>query len=125
MTSSRAALVIFLALLVLALHAAGLGLELYWRIGWYNWLVHALAGAVAALTIISIGFVRDQLQRPLPLFVAAIVISLVVGILWEVFEVKGGIEIMSTPGYALYTLGDIISDVVGGFLAGSYMLLFG
>ncbi|GEM_PF-6095503 len=123
MTKSRAALIVFLALFVLFLHLTGIGLQLYWRINWYHWIVHTLAGAVAALAVLSVIGIRHLLQRPFFLFLGAFLISLVIGVLWEAFEVYSGIETLSVAGSYSYTVASIVSDLVGGVLAGVYLFV--
>lgn len=122
MTQSRATLIILLAVILVALHIAGLSFEFYWRLSWYDRVVHILGGATAALLILSLGSFRSLSRRPTAAFFTAVLISLVVGIVWELFELKSGITGFADRGYALDTILDIASDVVGGILVGAYLI---
>ncbi len=122
MTKSRAALVIFLAIFVLVLHAAGVFLQLYWRVEWYDHVVHIMAGATTSLIIFSLGSFGWLRSRPLMLFTSIFLVSLIIGGLWEFFELQTGITSLSDSRYILDTTGDMVSDVVGGLVAGAYLL---
>ncbi len=124
MKLSRAILVISLALVVLFLYVAGLILEFHWRMGWYDHVVHTLAGAMASLAIFSLYAMRAITKRPGALFAGAFLVSLVVGTLWEIFELRAGITSFSHRGYAVDTALDIVFDIVGGWLAAGYILIF-
>ncbi len=125
MTKSRAALIISLALLVVILHVIGLSLEFYWRLSWYDRIVHTLAGITVVLTLFSFNVTR-RFSKKLPVFFLGVFFTaLIVGLLWEVFELRAGITFMGDHGYALDTTWDIICDVIGGLLAGGYLFLFG
>ena len=124
MTKSRAALIISLALLVVILHIVGLSLEFYWRLGWYDRIVHTLSGITVVLTLFSFSAVR-RFSNKLPIFFLEVFFAaLLVGLLWEVFELQAGITFIGDHGYMFDTTWDIICDVIGGILAGGYLFLF-
>jgi len=45
-----------------------------------------------------------------------VIFVLIVGILWEVLEVKSGMTSITDSRYLLDTAGDLFFDVFGGFL---------
>ncbi len=124
MKISRAFLVVSLAGLVLFLYAIGLVLEFHWRVSWYDHVVHILAGATASLTIFSLQIMHRMAKRASTLFIGTLLVSLIVGGLWEIFELSVGITSTASHHYAFDTTLDLIFDVIGGFLGGIYIVIF-
>ena len=94
------------------LHFFGIYYYLYWRLDWFDMPVHFLGGfwfgSVALLL-----FFRNH--NKISLFcMIGIVISLGVGILWELFELKFGITSLASSGYAANTASDLFFDMIGG-----------
>ncbi len=116
---------VFIILCVAVLHYLGFYLQLYWRVGWYDRVVHTLGGIWIALTLFY--FLKTRMVS-IPdtvwLFFVGIGAALIVGIIWEFFEVKAGITVISDKGYLADTVGDIISDVCGGLLASVYAYFY-
>jgi hypothetical protein len=112
---------LMLIALVAALHLAGFYFQFYWRITWYDHVVHTLGGLWVGLMAAFYCYSRFSFKRP-ALFVIALLSAILIGIAWEVFEVKAGITVLADHGYAADTIGDIISDTLGGLLAGAYVL---
>lgn len=115
----------FLLLVVILgfLHFAGIYLHLYWRVQSFDRLVHIIGGffvAIASLSIIY-GSKLQTVKRSHSLMVG-IFAALVVGILWEIFEVQNGITSLRDIGYWIDSIGDILSDFIGGCLAALYFI---
>lgn len=98
--------------LVAMLHVSGLHFYFYWRIPWYDRIVHVIAG-------FAVVFFTYYISRSLSLSVIG---ALVVGVAWEVFEIQSGYSSMAHSGYIFDTIGDLVSDVVGGTVALLYIL---
>ena len=93
-----------------ALHLAGVEYHLYWRFIWLDTLAHTLGGMWAGLFVFS---VRTRLGY-MPSITWGIVGAIVLGILWEVFEVVVGIP--REANYAFDTSVDLLMDTIGGIL---------
>ncbi len=98
---------------IAVLHFVGLKLYLYWTTDWFDILLHFLGGAWVALGafwfFFCSDFVRlDKKNKFLVIFGA----TLVVGILWEVFEYFFEITQMGEV-YSFDTMLDLVMDLVG------------
>jgi len=102
-----------LSTLLLALHLWGMSSDLYVKYWFYDVILHILGGASVALAIYSIGVVFDLawLKR----FTIVVLLSLVAGIAWEVFEVYFDITgfHVGTRDYNMDTLKDLFNDTLG------------
>jgi hypothetical protein len=112
-----------LIVVIAILHFLGLFFYLYWRVPEYDRLLHFLGGLWIACVILSL-LSKNILSptRKQYVFIAGILSALVVGILWELFELKTGVTILTDKGYGIDTVGDIISDVVGGIVGSFYII---
>lgn len=120
---SQLFLILGLILTVAVLHFLGFYLQLYWRIPWYDRVVHTLGGLwIVLATFFILELAHVAFATPFAFMVMGILASVCVGTLWEVFELKAGITMLASHGYALDTAGDIISDVVGGLLGVLYVI---
>jgi len=99
------------------LHLMGQFLYLYWQLPMYDRVVHFLGGFFTGSAVYL--FLRPwwQTHSAVSLMISTLVLSLVVGILWEVFEAKTGVTIMTDIGYIIDTREDIILDIVGSLVA--------
>ena len=114
-------LVIILITMVGLLHYFGFSLQLYWRIDWYDHVVHTLAGFSVALGFFYICQTRlKYFSNGISVFLWGTVAALIIGVAWEIFEVQYGITHIADHNYIFDTAGDIISDIIGGALASWY-----
>ena len=108
-------------LVILALHLLGSFFYFYWQLWWFDNLVHFLGGAGVGFFILWIfygsGFIWQELPSQKKIFLTALILTIVVGVCWEIFEYINGLT-QSTEGYTLDTFHDLLSDTVGGALAG-------
>lgn len=105
---------------IATLHIVGIRFYLYWQLSWYDRIVHVLAGFWVALTVLSsIGLKAQALKRG-HIFSIGLIAAIIIGIVWEIFEVKVGVTAVTDKGYWADTAGDIISDIVGGLLGSWY-----
>lgn len=114
---------ILLFSLILALYnAIAMKLHLFWITPWLDSPSHVIGGFLAALmssTFLSIlNFKKIKPDSPSYLFW----MTLVIGILWEIFEAKAHLTFPNEPGYWLDTISDIICDLGGGMIAYYYLI---
>ena len=103
-----------LSVLVLTFHLIALKYFLYWQIRWFDIPVHFLGGlTVGALLIVPIIFSRTKDHS---VIIWAVFGSLLVSILWEIFEYKIGFSRLSHK-FLPDTLRDVFSGVTGGFVS--------
>jgi hypothetical protein len=88
-------------------YAVGMREFLFWRLWWYDIPAHFMGGLVIALVLGCLIRGRISLSK-------AIVLALVVGIGWEVFERYFGLGGNVFMSYALDTTKDMLMDGVGG-----------
>ena len=131
MNFSKAISIIFI---VLALHAAGLGLDLYGSFDWYDLLMHFGGGFAAGALGLAIwregideirfkGWMAKHLKWWLvPLFVLGVVSIISIG--WEVHEYLLDVWFTGTTRQLSLkdTMGDFALDLSGGLLM---ILLYG
>lgn len=113
-------LILFLATLATLAITHNLAIEfyLYWKYPWLDVLTHFLGGISVVLGYASLPFFRmfrmrlaERFQKPgFYLFVV-----LIIGIIWEIFEVKAGIMILDETFLPDTTL-DLLMDVFGGII---------
>ncbi len=113
---------------VLAVSAAIVGLghllalrdSLYWRYSWFDMPIHFFGGVVVALTFFFLVrfFTRHSLYlRTGRLYTwGAFLASLIIGLMWEVFEWRAGLTVLNERT-AVDTSGDIFMNVAGAIFA--------
>lgn len=108
-----------LFLLLAGLFSAGLYFYLQWLWWWYDIVLHLLGGVWVALVLMWLAMVSRQVPRIVPVLLGV----LVVGVLWELFEVVVGMP--RAANYTFDTSLDILNDVLGsivGFFLGHTMI---
>ncbi|MCD5382426.1 MAG: hypothetical protein LR017_03925 [Candidatus Pacebacteria bacterium] len=105
---------LFTTVLVMGVvHIVSLELYLYWRFPWLDIPMHLLGGvAVALALLLLLQWIPRMPRRYLALFPIVMGV-LVVGLVWEVFEIWAGIPLIE-PGFERDMLLDICMDIVGG-----------
>ncbi|HEU4677272.1 MAG TPA: hypothetical protein VFS75_00975 [Candidatus Paceibacterota bacterium] len=107
----------FTAFITLAIvHLAAVRFFLYWKYLWLDIPMHALGGAVVMLGLFILPFFRIALPARLSSFSGSLALVLLVGVLWELFEVAFGLSLPpgSHESYAADTLTDLVMDLMGG-----------
>lgn len=66
------------------------------------------------------GYIHVKHRSEIVIFSLAIVSALVVGLLWEIFEVYFGITLLSSRGYFVNNGQDIVMDIIGGAFGYAY-----
>lgn len=107
------------AILVAVLHKLALEYHLYWNIWWFDIGMHFLGGLVIGLLAFFIVKILNVFNfttaKPLIYLAMTIRTVIIVGLLWEVWELWNGFT--SLPEDAGDMLLDLIMDVVGGLTA--------
>lgn len=100
-------------------------LYLYWTTWWHDMIMHFIAGVVVAMTVVLIyqiflkkfSWFRDNLVF------TAVLATIVVGLLWEFFELYFEITSLG-DGLSFWTdtSSDLFLDVLGGYLGARYSI---
>jgi hypothetical protein len=111
---------IVLFITLTALYAVGLAFDLPWYYWWYDIMLHILGGMLAGFVAVSV--VRaDQGEQNLGIMVTrGIIAALILGLLWELFELIIGATFVTVEGYPRDTFIDLLCDVSGGILGSLY-----
>jgi hypothetical protein len=104
----------FSAITTLAIvHTLAIRFFLYWKYTWFDIPMHILGGICIALGISILPFFKIQLSPRYTTIILYIIVALVVGILWEIFEFTFGISVYDET-FVADTISDLFMDVVGG-----------
>ncbi|MCK5059603.1 MAG: hypothetical protein KAR00_00425 [Candidatus Pacebacteria bacterium] len=119
-------IVIVLGVLIAVLQHTALIFDLYWVIKWLDLVMHIFGGAwIAFLSFwFLFHFSFFQNRKGNSIFVADIVFlsTLIVGILWEVFESQTGLTSVFQYHYWGDTFSDLLMDSVGALVAGFFLV---
>jgi len=123
-------IVIYLVVIIAALHFLGLTFYLYWILSWFDIVMHFLGGAWVAITVIWLLFfsefsaVKTHSKSPAPtrLSSVAIISAIIVGVGWEIFEYTTGVTLVSEANYATDTASDLLMDIIGAFSAALFVV---
>lgn len=92
---------------------------------WYDIILHNLGGALISLTVLlfwNYFWPASLPSRGKTIFLVTL-IALVIGIIWEKYELLAGITFLSDGmAYVLDTAKDLTDDVLGSFLGAIYGL---
>jgi len=115
-------ILLLLILLIAITHNIATEHYLYWKYLWSDLVVHLFSGLWVALVGLGIFvFSRKDKSGIMRILFSTIILSLSIGILWEVFEYSVGI-ISFSKWYVPDTISDIIMDMIGG-IAGFFIAL--
>lgn len=112
-----------LLVLVAMLDLVGIYLYLYWTVWWFDMVTHFLAGGVVGLATLlawqKFSIIKDEKMSKI--IWSAIIAGLIVGLLWEGFELYFDLTSFSDGVvYVTDTVSDLILDTVGAFLGVLY-----
>ncbi|MFA6463709.1 MAG: hypothetical protein WCV55_01735 [Candidatus Paceibacterota bacterium] len=102
---------IFILLFLVHFFATMTGL--YWITGWFDGVSH-LIGGFGIFFVLSYVF---SFKSKKPSLGVIITFSLLIGILWELFEIKYGITSILSRQYFPDTSMDLVCDIVGSCIA--------
>jgi len=91
--------------------------SLYWNIWWFDIPMHFLGGLWVALIALWFykTFAGDNASSNKG-YLVALTATIIVGLLWELFEIVMGLTV-SQPNYEADTILDLIMDVTGAIVA--------
>jgi uncharacterized membrane protein YdcZ (DUF606 family) len=98
-------------------------LYLHFYFWWYDVILHFLSGLSLGIMIVFFFsfYSNNALNSQLKTILLAVLFSLFVGIIWEIFELHFGLTSLSDGlVYIRDTASDIIIDVCGGFFGALY-----
>lgn len=105
--------------LIGALHLGALKYSWYWLYWWFDIPVHFLGGIVVALISLYVYLKYSSAQGSLTkkqLFWVTFLGVLVIGLLWEAFELVVGGRAFADSDYMLDTISDIFTNISGSAL---------
>ncbi|NOY35652.1 MAG: hypothetical protein GXP44_01885 [bacterium] len=117
-----------LIVFIFLLHSFALYYFLYWRVSWFDNVMHFLGGAWLALVTAYFVFFSKKagsIRLPIPVFLlTAVSFAALVGVGWELFEFC--VDFLTGKGAAVGfnqvglqdTMGDLFFDLLGGLVAG-------
>jgi len=116
---------LILAILI-TLHLIGSYYSLYWKFDWFDSVVHIVSGLWAALLILWLCSILNQInsmkEYKTKAFLVAFVSAVLIGIIWEIIENLYQVTYTSFNGYYFDTAMDILNDSLGGILAFLYFI---
>lgn len=109
-----------------ALSVADSKLYLAWNYWWFDKVMHFSAGFVIALSVVLVCiYFSKYTNNKLKLFWITFVSTLIVGVVWEIFELHFGITSYSDGSvYIKDTTRDLIMDVCGSVAGLFYSLKY-
>ncbi len=113
-------LLVFMA----AVHLVATYLKWYWSIPWIDRIPHFTAGALVALSSLWLFYLSGYFRLSKPsygkMFFLSFSSAVVVGLLWEIFEVTFHITSLSSPNYLSNNGGDMLMDMAGAVAGYAY-----
>jgi hypothetical protein len=114
-------LIVGLVAIIALLYVGGLYLELQWRLPWYDYVLHAMGGAWVSIITIGLLYKLGHITHASHLVFLGIVGALVIGLVWEGFELGLGLTKLDEQGFLSDTIGDFIFDACGSIIGSLYM----
>ncbi|MDB5254418.1 MAG: hypothetical protein JWL80_484 [Parcubacteria group bacterium] len=112
---------LFLIILLVGFHAISTFFYLYWTDSGSDHVTHIVGAMAISILGLWLCFASGLFPKRIPsvkeVFLLCLLSALSVGIVWEAFEYGFKIVLWSSK-YPMDTLGDLISDIVGGICAG-------
>jgi hypothetical protein len=113
--------IIGLFVVIAIIYVIGVRFYFEWRIPGYDTVVHLLGGAWVAILFLSVlKLFRTTSTRFWGGIISGMAASLVIGIVWEMYELNSGVTSLTSLGFAADTTGDIAADLIGGLLGSWY-----
>ena len=117
MTYTLPVLIISLGIIIAILHSYALAHHLYFSIWWFDLLVHFLSGMLIVLFSISIllqFYDPSLLGSPsYPLLLQAVLAAIIIGTVWETFELIFRLVLTDLLTYISDTASDMMMNIIG------------
>ncbi len=114
--------IFFIGISVAVLHKIALSLFLYWNVWWFDIMMHFLGGALISLItlffIYDLRFLNFKVKNKIVIFSAAVGMTLIIGLSWELWEIYVGFIDIYVDGPDSFL--DLITDVLGAIAAYLY-----
>jgi len=118
-------LALALVLIVGGLHLLAIDLHLYWTVKYFDSLLHFLSGGAVGFAGIWFALTNKNTLTPKEILAYALWSIVIVGILWEIFELMGNITSFSDGMYYITdTTSDLVMDILGSLMAVIYTRQF-
>ena len=100
----------------------GFKLHLFWSLHYYDSVVHFIAGIAVGLgSIWGRVVLNGKNFSQKGIVIVAIVGVLIIGVMWEIFELTYGVTSLSDGVYYVTDTGaDLLMDIAGGLIAALY-----
>jgi len=116
--------IMYFAIFIAVVHFISLKFYLYWTTP-IDILMHIMGGAlVSAIGLWAIYFFNKKsflLGGSKRIFLLSVTIAFVIGILWEIFELRFGL-ISHDFIDRIDSIKDILNDIIGALITGSYFI---
>lgn len=107
-----------LAFMLGVLEIVALRFYLYWTVWWFDIIMHFLGGLwVSLITLWFYKAFADVRAHKEHGYLITLLIMILVGVAWEIFEVIAGLTMTSQAGYFFDTVLDLIMDICGALYA--------
>lgn len=116
-TSKKLYFVLVVSFALFVMNYVATAANLYWTTSWADVIAHTLGGALVGGIVIAVMTARAIYNKPLAWI---IFFALVVGVVWELFELYTGMTFVTDPGYFFDTPKDIFFDTVGAIMSYLY-----
>lgn len=100
-----------LIIIVAAMHWFALANSYYWLIWWYDIMMHFLGGFLTILILLWIDRWRETTL--VATFTQVFLWIMVVGLVWEIYELTFDLTFVDVRGYFPDTILDLIMNVIG------------
>ncbi len=113
-----------LLLVILVLYFLAEVLYLQWTVWWYDVVLHLLSGLCAGMAFVFFVTHYDvyDIGKTKKLLNQGIFFVLIIGLLWEIYELKFGLTSFSD---GVYYYRDTVSDIVADVCGGLFGILYG
>lgn len=116
-------LMFWVLFIVGALNAISYKLYLFWTVIWFDMVMHFLGGLFVALFFFAVFSLLGTKMRYVEKLVLGLTFTLLVGLVWEYYELIIGVTNLTDIEYWPNTGMDIVMDVAGG-LAGIFAVKY-
>lgn len=110
-----------LLILVALLDKIALALLLYWTLHYFDSGVHFFAGMVVGFGSLWLYLGKKETMTSRQIFQISLLGAILVGVVWEIFELMAGITFLSDGiHYVTDTGSDLLMDILGSLVAALY-----
>jgi len=127
MLKKKLLLISFITILITAiLHYLSIKLNWYFTFKQIDIIVHILGGFWIAITAIwfclEFKHIETIINYKTKYFIAILVYVLIIGVIWEIFELISGNTFLHSSNFWTDSTSDMINNFLGGFIAYVYFI---